>query len=169
VLHPLEQRRWGPVGPKLPQLQTQFPDGTPLGTEARGGNGGKRNGKKGKGRAGGESESVEDIINALAEALGMPSKELASAIAVAVREYVPPASLSSVASHETGSVVEELVKGASYEAKMVSEEKERKAKELEMADGETPTVAGVMGGVVSGVFSGIETFVGMDENDEMDA
>lgn len=41
---------------------------------------------------------MEDRINALAEALGMPPKELASAIAGVVREYVPPASLSSVSS-----------------------------------------------------------------------
>ena len=48
---------------------------------------------------------VEDRINALAEALGMPPKELASAIASAVKEYVPPASLSSIslaAAKETG-------------------------------------------------------------------
>ncbi|EIN04229.1 hypothetical protein PUNSTDRAFT_128502 [Punctularia strigosozonata HHB-11173 SS5] len=66
--------------------------------------------------------SVEDRINELAEALGMPSKDLASAIAVAVREYVPPASLSSVAAEaaETGAsdVVEELLgEGAGGKAK----------------------------------------------------
>ncbi|KAI8974270.1 hypothetical protein BD414DRAFT_424484 [Trametes punicea] len=44
--------------------------------------------------------SVEDRINDLAAALGMPSKDLAVAIADAVREHVPPASLSSVAAHE---------------------------------------------------------------------
>jgi len=49
-----------------------------------------------------DGSGVEDKINALAEALGMPPKELASAIAGAVKEYVPPASLSSVASKETG-------------------------------------------------------------------
>lgn len=48
------------------------------------------------------ANDVEDKINALAEALGMPPKELASAIAGAVKEYVPPASLSSVAAKETG-------------------------------------------------------------------
>jgi len=48
---------------------------------------------------------VEDRINALAKALGMPPKELASAIAGAVKEYVPPAilsSMSSAAAKETG-------------------------------------------------------------------
>ena len=44
--------------------------------------------------------SVEDRINELAAALGMPSSDLAAAIADAVREHVPPASLSSVAAHE---------------------------------------------------------------------
>ena len=37
-------------------------------------------------------ESVEDRINGLARVLGIPSKELASAIAGAVRQNVPPAS-----------------------------------------------------------------------------
>ena len=48
----------------------------------------------------GSTKSVEDNIEALADALGMPSSDLASAIADAVREHVPPASLSSVAAHE---------------------------------------------------------------------
>ncbi len=52
----------------------------------------------GKGAEGGPL--VEDNIRALADALGMPSPDLASAIADAVREHVPPASLSSVAAHE---------------------------------------------------------------------
>ncbi|KAI0067456.1 hypothetical protein BV25DRAFT_1819803 [Artomyces pyxidatus] len=42
--------------------------------------------------------SVESRIEELAQALGMPSPDLASAIAGAVKEYVPPASLSSIAS-----------------------------------------------------------------------
>lgn len=46
--------------------------------------------------------TVEQRINDLAAALGMPSKDLASAIAVAVHEYVPPATISSIASHQTG-------------------------------------------------------------------
>ena len=46
--------------------------------------------------------TVEERINELASALGMPSKDLASAIAVAVHEYVPPATISSIASHQTG-------------------------------------------------------------------
>ncbi len=48
----------------------------------------------------GGTGTVEDRINELAAALGMPSKDLAMAIADAVREHVPPASLSSVAAHE---------------------------------------------------------------------
>lgn len=55
-------------------------------------------------------ESVEDRINGLARVLGIPSKELASAIAGAVRQYAPPASLSSIAAKETGEVVESLLK-----------------------------------------------------------
>ena len=55
-------------------------------------------------------ESVEDRINGLARALGIPSKELASAIAGAVRQYVPPASLSSIAAKETGTVAESFLK-----------------------------------------------------------
>jgi len=55
-------------------------------------------------------ESVEDRINGLARALGIPSKELASAIAGAVRQYVPSASLSSIVAKETGEVVESLLK-----------------------------------------------------------
>ncbi len=51
------------------------------------------------GRAKGEP-TVEDRINDLAAALGMPSSDLSAAIADAVREHVPPASLSSVAAHE---------------------------------------------------------------------
>ncbi|KAF8885206.1 hypothetical protein BD779DRAFT_1611996 [Infundibulicybe gibba] len=48
------------------------------------------------------TDTVESRINALAEALGMPPKHLASAIAVAVREHVPP---------PTGPVVDTLVGG----------------------------------------------------------
>ncbi len=44
----------------------------------------------------GRVEGVEDRINALAEALGVPSKDLARAIAGAVREYVPASKLKRV-------------------------------------------------------------------------
>ena len=58
-----------------------------------------------------KAETVEDSINALAQALGMPSRDLAVAIAGAVREYVPPASLSAIREKETGGpAVEELLK-----------------------------------------------------------
>jgi hypothetical protein len=63
---------------------------------------------EGKGGEGG----VEDRINALAEALGMPSHELASAIADAVKHHVPPASLSSISASEatqSGAAVNILV------------------------------------------------------------
>lgn len=56
---------------------------------------------------------VEEKIFELARVLGMPSNELASAIAIAVREYVPPASLSSIAAEQTGRIVEALIIGKS--------------------------------------------------------
>ncbi|KAJ3721966.1 hypothetical protein EV361DRAFT_6623 [Lentinula raphanica] len=90
-------------------------------------------------------EGVEDRINALAEALGMPPNDLAKAIAVAVREYVPPASLSSIKERETGKpAVEELLRG-NGEGKPV--------------EGSKPTSTGV----VEGVFRNMDSFVGLDE------
>ncbi|KAK0201240.1 hypothetical protein DFS33DRAFT_1358423 [Desarmillaria ectypa] len=92
----------------------------------------------------GRVESVEDHINALAEALGMPSKDLARAIAGAVREYVPPASLSALKEKETGSpVVDELLK--------------------EPQENSRQPPSGEAAGIVGGVMSGVESFVGMDE------
>lgn len=91
-------------------------------------------------------ESVEDRINGLASALGMPSNELASAIAGAVRSYVPPASLSSVAAKETGDAVKVLL----------SEPREG---EGHTSNSEADPIGGVMGGIVTGM----EGFVGMDE------
>ncbi|PBK88032.1 hypothetical protein ARMGADRAFT_1016311 [Armillaria gallica] len=92
----------------------------------------------------GRVEGVEDRINALAEALGVPSKDLARAIAGAVREYVPPASLSALKEKETGSpVVDELLK------------------EPQGNSHGHPSEEGA--GIVGGVMSGVESFVGMDE------
>ncbi|KAL1719905.1 hypothetical protein EV715DRAFT_198204 [Schizophyllum commune] len=54
-------------------------------------------------------DTVESRIEALAEALGIKSNDLASAIAVAVKEYVPPASLSSIASSQTGDAVDAMI------------------------------------------------------------
>lgn len=87
-----------------------------------------------------EEDSVEDKINALARALGMPSKDLASAIAVAVRDYVPPASLSSIAAKETGTAVQAMLQGdKSGEADLQSNR------------------------VIDSVVGGMDTFVGMEE------
>jgi len=93
---------------------------------------------------------VEDKINDLAKALGMPSSELASAIAVAVRHYVPPASLSSIAAKETGPAVQALLEPSSGDT--------------------TPTITAEAGptastgpSIVGEVFEGINKFVGMDE------
>lgn len=101
------------------------------------------------GRRGRTEDSVEDRINALADALGMPSSDLAAAIAGAVREYVPPATLSSLAAHETetgSGVVDALVN-----EKQEDHEVKRDAN------------AGSGGGIASSVVNGIENMVGMDE------
>ncbi|KXN83759.1 hypothetical protein AN958_01086 [Leucoagaricus sp. SymC.cos] len=87
--------------------------------------------------------SVEDQINDLAQALGMPSRDLASAIAVAVRNYVPPASLLSVAATETGPAVQALLKEPPSEA-------------------QTPVTPGATN-VVSSIVEKFGTFFGMDE------
>jgi len=104
-------------------------------------------GKEGRGeesRPGSGPVDVEDRINALADALGMPSKELASAIAGAVKQYVPPASLSSVssaaASKETGRSSEAL--------------------NILLDEGETDD------GVVGEIVSGLGSVAGMDEPPE---
>ena len=90
-------------------------------------------------------ESVEERINALASALGMPSNELASAIAGAVRSYVPPASLSSVAAKETGEAVKVLLSEPKGDQGHIS--------------GSAAETIGVAGGIVDGM-------VGMDEQVE---
>ncbi|KAJ2922112.1 hypothetical protein H1R20_g14994, partial [Candolleomyces eurysporus] len=103
----------------------------------------------GSSSGGGSKHDVEDKINDLAAALGLPSHELASAIALAVHNYVPPASLSSIAAKETGSVVDVLVEGAeSGEAEGVTVP-QRSPK---------PTP-----GVVEEIVNGFETFVGLEE------
>ncbi|KAL0947916.1 hypothetical protein HGRIS_010548 [Hohenbuehelia grisea] len=122
------------LGKKPPQLAPQAGGAIP-------GNNNKGS-KKGQGK-----DTVEDRINALAEALGMPSRELASAIAGAVRNYVPPASLSSVAAEQTGPAVEELLR------EQDPAEKQRQ----QAAPGAQAT------GVAGAVVSGMESFVGMDE------
>lgn len=101
------------------------------------------------GREGGRSareESVEDRINALASVLGMPPSELASAIASAVRSYIPPASLSSVAAKETGEAVKVLLSEPKGGQGHVS-----------------GSAAGTIGGIVGGIVNGVEGFVGMEE------
>jgi hypothetical protein len=95
--------------------------------------------------------TVEDRIRDLADALGMPSGDLARAIAVAVREYVPPASLSSVsaAAQKTGGaseIVDELLgDGAHADASSSSS---------------SAAAAATGGGGVSGIIGKV---VGMDE------
>ncbi|KAJ3815624.1 hypothetical protein F5876DRAFT_30180 [Lentinula aff. lateritia] len=92
-----------------------------------------------------DSGGVEDKINALAEALGMPPQDLAKAIAVAVREYVPPASLSSIKQKETGKpAVDELLRGNG---------------EGNTVEADEPQSTGIVGGV----FRNMDSFVGLDE------
>jgi hypothetical protein len=127
--------RWNlALGKRPPQLKYD-------GVERPKSKGTKTKGKKDAG------ETVEDRINALADALGMPSRDLASAIAGAVKQYVPPASLSSVAAHQTGEAVDVLLKSASE-----SDGQTQPQKDAEGA-----------GGVVGGIASGMGSFVGMDE------
>ncbi|EPQ53120.1 hypothetical protein GLOTRDRAFT_117208 [Gloeophyllum trabeum ATCC 11539] len=97
-----------------------------------------------KGSGGQGVVEIESRIEQLASALGMPSKDLASAIAGAVRDYVPPATLSSVSAQAkktpgAGSEVVDELLGEHHEA-----------------DSATEKVAG-------GVQSALEGLVGMDE------
>ncbi|KAH7911046.1 hypothetical protein BJ138DRAFT_1007388 [Hygrophoropsis aurantiaca] len=85
---------------------------------------------------------VERNINGLADALGIPPHELASAVAGAVKEHVPPASLASVASKETGPAVKILL----------GQEDENEGDK------------GVMGEFAGG----LESMVGLDEPPELD-
>ncbi|KAI0086861.1 hypothetical protein BDY19DRAFT_959178 [Irpex rosettiformis] len=71
---------------------------------------------------GNKEVTVEERINELASALGVPTMDLARAIADAVREYVPPASLSSISTHQTGSAVEFLVGKATGTAQSLEQE-----------------------------------------------
>ncbi|TFK17256.1 hypothetical protein FA15DRAFT_676195 [Coprinopsis marcescibilis] len=101
------------------------------------------------GSGGGRHEGVEGKIVELAGAFGMPPHELASAIAVAVRNYVPPASLSSIAAQETGKLVKVLLEG--------DESGEKVSTKSDSGEDSSAT------GVVEGVVHGVEYFVGMDE------
>ena len=62
---------------------------------------GSADGGAGAGKAG-DDKTVQNRIEDLARALGMPPTDLASAIANAVHQHVPPASLSSVSASQTG-------------------------------------------------------------------
>ena len=84
----------------------------------------------------------------------MPSVDLAKAIAVAVREYVPPASLSSVAAQETGVAVKAMLEGVEYEHVKI---------EPAAVSVTTEGQASQVTNVVNGVLNGMEGFVGFDE------
>ncbi|KAF7324597.1 hypothetical protein MKEN_00501000 [Mycena kentingensis (nom. inval.)] len=97
------------------------------------------------------SDAVEDRITALAKELGIPSRDLASAIAVAVKQHIPPASLSSIAAHQTGEAVSAMLKA--------SEEDSKVAQGKPQGDEDDEGSAGIVGSVAEGVGA----FVGMDE------
>lgn len=105
-----------------------------------------------KKKQGPEEPSVEERIESLATALGMPASDLASAIAVAVRQHVPPASLSSVANkaQETGG--SKLVEALLQDPK---------------GDGNPVAAAAAPGGTADetngGLMAGLESLVGFDE------
>ncbi|KAH8827741.1 hypothetical protein DL96DRAFT_1114807 [Flagelloscypha sp. PMI_526] len=90
---------------------------------------------------------VQRKIEELAEVLGIQSSDLASAIAGAVHQYVPPASLSSIQASQTGKVIEALVSGVSQQSSATP----------------TNTESGGTTGVAGIVAESVENFVGMDE------
>ena len=98
----------------------------------------------------GVQHNLEDKITDLARSFGIPPKELASAIAVAVRNYVPPASLSSLAAKETGDIVKVLLEG--------DEEKEAVLGATTTGGGSPAAPAAT--GVAEGF---LDSFVGMEE------
>ncbi|KAF5344485.1 hypothetical protein D9758_014133 [Tetrapyrgos nigripes] len=79
-------------------------------------------GRGSKGKGGDAGGTVESKINELALALGLPSNDLAKAIASAVREYVPPASLSSIREKETGSPAVDVLLAGAEQGKKVEED-----------------------------------------------
>jgi hypothetical protein len=103
-----------------------------------------------KASAGSGILSIEKRIEDLASALGMPAGDLAGAIAVAVREFVPPATLSSISSQAKATPHGTLVDVLLGETASAS-----------AADGQ-PTAPGGVGGILGSV-------VGMDEPPSEDA
>ncbi|KAF4610097.1 hypothetical protein D9613_010620 [Agrocybe pediades] len=102
------------------------------------------------------ADTVESHIEALAKALGMPTPELAAAIAGAVRAYVPPASLSSIKKAEpTGEAVKVMLEEP--------EDSEAIPAPGAPAGSKAGGSHGVVEGVVEGMASGFESFVGMEE------
>lgn len=97
--------------------------------------------------------TVEDRINALAQALGATSPDLARAIAGAVRHYSPPASLSSIAAKETGEAVRILT----------NEVQTDKEPGPNAGSGSSAHGAKESPGIFEGIIENVENFVGMDE------
>ncbi|EEB99073.1 hypothetical protein MPER_01309 [Moniliophthora perniciosa FA553] len=99
-----------------------------------------------------KGESVEDRINALALARGMPRQDLARAIAGAVKEYVPPASLTSIRERETAGPAVDVLLGKKAPPKGSKNTQSGANVAQEAKEGATGVVEGVM-----------DSFVGMDE------
>ena len=79
---------------------------------------GSGSGSSSSGSKGNSGLSVDAKISELASALGIPPATLATAIASAVSDHVPPASLSSIAKTEsTASVVQSMVADPNTKAK----------------------------------------------------
>ncbi|PPQ86486.1 hypothetical protein CVT26_012080, partial [Gymnopilus dilepis] len=95
-------------------------------------------------------DTVEAHIEGLAAALGMPTNEVASAIASAVRAYVPPASLSSIAAKETGEAVRVLLQEPSQG------EGEGAVPGVAAAGGSASGKKDTTGKVVEGIVTGME-------------
>ncbi|KAF8621856.1 hypothetical protein AX15_007469 [Amanita polypyramis BW_CC] len=104
----------------------------------------------------GGAGTVEHGLNQLAEALGIPSTDLADAIASAVKDHVPPASLSSIAAKETGRAVRILINRNGSG---------RENDDSGFGKASSNVIAGSEGAanIVEGVVSGMGRFVGMDE------
>ncbi|KAF9530824.1 hypothetical protein CPB83DRAFT_850398 [Crepidotus variabilis] len=115
--------------------------------------------------------SVEHHITALAGALGMPTPDLTRAIALAVRQYVPPASLASLAAKERetgasngkkgteGSEIMRILMSDDLTGGDVREDATGRPMHIPTPPEDEHAEGSILGNVVGGV----ESFVGMDE------
>lgn len=111
----------------------------------------------------GGNKAVEDRIGELAEALGMPSKDLASAIAAAVHAHVPPASLSSVAAHQTGYVVACILRVPYLIDEGFASDAVQFLVDPTGAAASDSSASAILPGATKGIKAAFEAAVGMDE------